>query len=546
MSVTTQNFGLNLPDDGEYGWHDLLRANLLTLDQLLGVFLNQNGTFKDITVAKMTITDFVANTIAANSGMTLGGVHRNTWPDAGNGSQALTDVLANGAAGNIPAGLAFDLRSSDGATIHLSVDEATGEVTISNLTAPGILADGELGNINNPLTYLPLKRAEEITGAAAAAGAQYSGAPTFTRSTTATYIDALDGLIKTAAINQPRFERMADGATGVLIEGASTNDQRYSEQLDMWAAPLNAVVTVNAVTAPDGTVTADLLTATAAGGRIPGVYMSARAGTYSVHAKHSVGSGLVRLEDFGSSGYWAEFDMINGVVSAKHAGLIESDVMITQLSDGWYRISVNLIHTVGSRFFSVKLQDSGDAAYIWGAQDEALPFPSSYIPTTTAAVTRAADALSIPLSGNVTMPDSVAGHDVTIIIDVAANGTEPASTKVRSILGTNTTQHTYLTRVYHTSVLAYNGSQPIAVAHGADITMVNRYALRKSAATGLYELYINGALVGGAIHNYPDAGNTSGSVWIGSRNAASEHFYGHLRNLRFFDRPLTDQEIAAA
>lgn len=41
---------------------------------------------------------------------------------------------------------------------------------------------------------------------------------TFARTTTATYIDPADGLLKTAAINVPRFE-----AAGLLMEGQSTN-----------------------------------------------------------------------------------------------------------------------------------------------------------------------------------------------------------------------------------------------------------------------------------------------------------------------------------
>jgi len=39
--------------------------------------------------------------------------------------------------------------------------------------------------------------------------------------------------------------------------------------------------------------------------------------------------------------------------------------------------------------------DGTSGIYIWGAQLEAASFASSYIPTTTASVTRAADALSI-------------------------------------------------------------------------------------------------------------------------------------------------------
>jgi len=57
---------------------------------------------------------------------------------------------------------------------------------------------GMIGDINNPLLNLPLKNnLDMICG---------DGSVTFTRSTTGTYIDRY-GVVKSAAINTPRFEK---------------------------------------------------------------------------------------------------------------------------------------------------------------------------------------------------------------------------------------------------------------------------------------------------------------------------------------------------
>jgi hypothetical protein len=86
------------------------------------------------------------------------------------------------------------------------------------------------------------------------------------------------------------------------------------------------------------------------------------------------------------------------------------NVVVTSFANGWYRISIS-----GKSNVSLAVEDqvvigvgiSFDGAggsgeffgtetiFAWGAQLEAGAFPTSYIPTTTAALTRSADVCSI-------------------------------------------------------------------------------------------------------------------------------------------------------
>jgi hypothetical protein len=225
-----------------------------------------------------------------------------------------------------------------------------------------------------------------------------------------------DGLIKTAAINEPRIEFNPDGSyKGLLVEPQRTNLVLRSEEFDnaYWTKQ-NGTVTANTQVAPDGTTTADTLTSD--GGSVTADKSCVRINnvipeddniyTRSIFLKkgntrYAWLSGLGGT--FSNNRQTAIFDFDDEVVTFALDVPI-SDVKIVKLPNGWYRLSFPLISSSGTTNnftagmtkspTTVTDYDSGDFVHIWGAEAELGPTASSYIPTVASTVTRVADVVS--------------------------------------------------------------------------------------------------------------------------------------------------------
>lgn len=208
--------------------------------------------------------------------------------------------------------------------------------------------------------------------------AQYSIANIYSaeRSTTATYVGP-GGLIQTAGVNVPRFE-----AGELLVEDAATNLARWSDDQTNWTG-LDTTVTANSTVAPDGTLTADTVTfANASAYRlIHNPAYSVAPGDkaiFSIYVKSSI-----RIARFGGA-----------VPSGTDAYSIED------AGGGWYRQTVTRTFASAASFAMQYMIHAGmglgvGSVAVWGAQGVVGGTVSSYIPTSSVAVTRAADVIHV-------------------------------------------------------------------------------------------------------------------------------------------------------
>lgn len=226
---------------------------------------------------------------------------------------------------------------------------------------------------------------------------------TFTRGTNATYTNSAGNVQLTAGVNDARFDYdpVTLACKGLLIEEARTNSLTYSEQFDNAAwAKTTTTVTANATTAPDGTVTADkCITNNAAPYGLNSYFFAftpLTKYTFSVYLKAAelttaqIDFYTVETGDCGFS-----INLATGVIGATF-GTLDS-YGVTSAGNGWYRAWA--VKTTAATVTSGQVQayrslvtgDGTSGYYTWGAQLEAGAFPTSYIPTTTAAATRNAD-----------------------------------------------------------------------------------------------------------------------------------------------------------
>ena len=277
-------------------------------------------------------------------------------------------------------------------------------------------------SIQDPLPALDLDWATDRSLPAA-----YGPTPSFSRASTGTFFNS-SGVLTTSAVNGPRFNHVYNGSSwvsrGLLVEEQRTNNILQSQDLTLTWTTNRGSITANATVAPDGTTTADRFvenTATGVHGPVQFAITTTNGSASTVSGFFKAGSRsviVIRFQDnaTGSNGVGAEFNLSNGTISvaALVVGTFTSpSATITNVGGGWYRCTVTGVSTTTSCSLRVEtctttgvlsvgnfagsIYAGDDSSYFdsWGYQIEAGSFSTSYIPTTTAAVTRSADVCQI-------------------------------------------------------------------------------------------------------------------------------------------------------
>lgn len=217
-----------------------------------------------------------------------------------------------------------------------------------------------------------------------------------------------DGTMVSFGVNVPRITN-----NGFLIEQNSTNLclQSGNTADSSWSASGNESKTINQAD-PIGGTNAALITANGTSGTHqmsgpPNIsYTSGTSYTFSMFVKAGL-STFVQMSTTANAfaaTLYANFNLTTGVVT-QSSGVVSSGVV--SAGNGWLRlwftavanataVAVGIIagHLLtGTEIRNPTITTSGTFT-VWGAQVEAISTLTSYIPTTTATATRAADAAS--------------------------------------------------------------------------------------------------------------------------------------------------------
>jgi len=298
-----------------------------------------------------------------------------------------------------------------------------------------------------------------------------------------------DGLIKTAAIDEPRIEFNPDGSyKGLLVEPQRTNLVTYSEEFDdaVWSKTqsgnaFSPVVTANDAIAPDGTLTADKVVFNQNGLAASDESILSQVFT-GVNGIQYVGSIFLKAASSSDVG--------------KQIGIRFNftDYTIITLTTEYQR--VQFIGTApSSSSFTYRLETRGTitqneivTVHIWGAQLEAGSTASSYIKTEASTVTRVADVVS--KTGASALIGQTEG---TVYAEVDLSNFGTVGQILRLTDGTSGTGRIAIER-------NPNNSQQIRVTFWGGATITYTYTLGVLKIAVRYgsdsRVYINGSLIG--------------------------------------------------
>ena len=382
---------------------------------------------------------------------------------------------------------------------------------------------------------------------------------------TVKYVLNSSGDIASVAIDTPAIEYNTDGTyKGLLVEPASTNLCKQSEDINTtWNTLDNGAVATDATETPDGDTSSKYIKLVDDGSTGTGIVRIFQSITVVANTKYTASvflkkSGLnwARLQAASTGGSPDSnpnqyFDLDNGVLGTGSAGI--QDATIEAYPNDWYRCSMTWTQGVGDTAFNFLIYvaeadndaivdlDGTSSIFVWGAQVEGGPIATSYIPTTTASVTRNKDDISLTGAS-----DLIGQSEGTLYVEVDWRGTSGETQYILTASDVTLSNR----------VTIFNGSNAILkmLAEADDNTEVNQgesstaYSdIQKIAfayKTNDFELYRNGSSI---------SSNTSGSlaalatltdIDLGQRENASTQANMHIRAVALYKTRLTGDQLA--
>lgn len=355
-----------------------------------------------------------------------------------------------------------------------------------------------------------------------------------------------------AAVYGPRldFDPVTLAARGLLVEAQRTNLLLRSEDFSQQWSNSSSSEQINVVMSPAGTLTGDKLVENANTGihqiaqtvsALTGAY------TYTCYIKAAERTHAMLVVSGGTTGRSAGFNLTTGATYTEAiSGSSPPDLAadMTNAGNGWWRCRISWtadgqnsirIYTDGGAGTGSTTGDGVSGIYIWGAQLEAGAFPTSYIPTTTTALTRSADQASVDTlsswfnatEGTLFAEYQKFSSQITGVYDLCNNNTS-VDESIR--LTPNDTTCQFRVTVGSSEVVTIDLSAPLSVNKSVFAYKANDFAA--SVNGGAVSTDTSGAL--------PTVSQLKLAAWDDS---SSVPLNGHIRRIAFYPRRLTNAEL---
>jgi hypothetical protein len=341
------------------------------------------------------------------------------------------------------------------------------------------------------------------------------------RNTTATRVNS-SGLIASVASGVPRIDWLGQSCPGLLVEASGQNQALWSRDLSVsgtWAA--SGITAVRNAVGADGTASgATTLTATAASATITqNILHVLQSRIFSAYMRRVSGSGQIQLTT-------------NGGINWQTVTLTSA---FAPFNSG--------AQTVVSGQVGIRMIASGDVIEVDFTQAEVGPIATSPIPTTVAAVSRAADVISASgalVSGLIGQTEGTIYAEVDVrqlVGSVAKTFIDIGATNNRIFIGFTSLASNTIRLQIDTS------ASPARVDIRSAVSSAGIIKIAAAYQSGNCVLYVNG-VAGTVSANDSFSFSTLSSVFIGQTLAGTAFLNDRIRAAALYTTRLTDAQLA--
>ena len=321
---------------------------------------------------------------------------------------------------------------------------------------------------------------------------------------------------------------------GLLIEEARTNAMFPSQTISVWTLNGTGSVADNTLVSPDGATDASQITATTNGS---GCWKSTTVTTATVYTASlylkaiSGGSTILVGTDVGVAvAATLTFNMLTGAITSPGASVTSSGA--TYVGNGWWRVWWTF--TTNSTTSDILAYGSAGQVYgMYGAQLEAGAYATSYIPTTSATVTRNFDNLSITSTNFASWFNQTTGT-FAIQYDVGCSyATAPAAFTVNPGAGFNAAATG--------NARWWNSSTNVSTANAVTTLNTTRKEAMAYAASSRAICLNGGAVASDA--NVPFPGALTGMYFGSAYGGGTQNINGHILSFSYYNYTLTNAQL---